>query len=64
MLKSTNTRRPVDLTGQQSRRRPDPGERDAPKLPAFLNALLDTGLEAERFIEPPPPVPANLLWRL
>ena len=33
------------------------------KLPAFLNALLDAGLEAERFIEPPPPVPAHRLWR-
>ena len=33
------------------------------KLPAFLNALLDAGLEAERFIEPPPPVPMHLLWR-
>ena len=33
------------------------------KLSAFLNALPDAGLEAERFIEPPPPVPAHLLWR-
>jgi len=33
------------------------------KLSTFLNALLDAGLEAERFIEPPPPVPTHLLWR-
>jgi SAM-dependent methyltransferase len=33
------------------------------KLSTFLNALLDAGLEAERFIEPPAPVPAFLLWR-
>ncbi|MGD0685979.1 MAG: methyltransferase domain-containing protein [Streptosporangiaceae bacterium] len=33
------------------------------KLSTFLNALLDAGLEAERFVEPPAPVPAYLLWR-
>lgn len=33
------------------------------KLSTFLNALLDAGLEAERFIEPPAPVPMFLLWR-
>jgi len=33
------------------------------KLSTFLNALLDAGLEAERFVEPPGPVPMYLLWR-
>lgn len=33
------------------------------KLSTYLNALLDAGLEAERFIEPPAPVPTYLLWR-
>jgi SAM-dependent methyltransferase len=33
------------------------------KLSTVLNALLDAGLEAERFIEPPAPVPTFLLWR-
>ena len=33
------------------------------KLSTFLNALLDAGLDAERFVEPPAPVPAFLLWR-
>lgn len=33
------------------------------KLSTFLNALLDAGLDAERFVEPPAPVPAYLLWR-
>jgi len=33
------------------------------KLSTFLNALLDAGLDAERFVEPPTPVPAYLLWR-
>ena len=33
------------------------------KLSTFLNALVDSGLEAERFIEPPAPVPTFLLWR-
>ena len=33
------------------------------KLSTFLNALLDAGLEAERFVEPPAPVPTFLLWR-
>jgi SAM-dependent methyltransferase len=33
------------------------------KLSTILNALLDAGLEAERFVEPPAPVPAYLLWR-
>jgi SAM-dependent methyltransferase len=33
------------------------------KLSTFLNALLDAGLEAERFAEPPAPVPTYLLWR-
>jgi SAM-dependent methyltransferase len=33
------------------------------KLSTFLNALLDAGLEAERFVEPPAPVPLYLLWR-
>jgi SAM-dependent methyltransferase len=33
------------------------------KLSTFLNALLDAGLVAERFIEPPAPVPTYLLWR-
>jgi SAM-dependent methyltransferase len=33
------------------------------KLSTFLNALLDAGLEAERFIEPPAPLPLFLLWR-
>jgi SAM-dependent methyltransferase len=33
------------------------------KLSAYLNALLDAGLEAECFVEPPAPVPTYLLWR-
>ncbi len=33
------------------------------KLSTYLNALLDAGLEAERFAEPPAPVPTYLLWR-
>jgi len=33
------------------------------KLSTVLNALLDAGLEAERFVEPPAPVPTFLLWR-
>jgi SAM-dependent methyltransferase len=33
------------------------------KLSTFLNALLDAGLEPERFAEPPAPVPTYLLWR-
>jgi SAM-dependent methyltransferase len=33
------------------------------KLSTVLNALLDAGLEAERFAEPPAPVPTFLLWR-
>jgi len=33
------------------------------KLSTLLNALLDAGLEPERFIEPPAPVPTFLLWR-
>jgi SAM-dependent methyltransferase len=33
------------------------------KLSTYLNALLDAGLEAERFTEPPAPVPTYLLWR-
>ncbi len=33
------------------------------KLSTFLNALLDAGLETERFVEPPAPVPTYLLWR-
>jgi SAM-dependent methyltransferase len=33
------------------------------KLSTFLNALLDAGLEAERFVEPPAPAPKYLLWR-
>ena len=33
------------------------------KLSTILNALLDAGLEPERFIEPPALVPTLLLWR-
>ena len=33
------------------------------KLSTVLNALRDAGLEAERFAEPPAPVPTFLLWR-
>ncbi len=33
------------------------------KLSTMLNALLEAGLAAERFAEPPAPVPAYLLWR-
>ena len=33
------------------------------KLSTVLNALLDAGLEAEFFAEPPAPVPTYLLWR-
>jgi SAM-dependent methyltransferase len=33
------------------------------KMSTYLNALLDAGLEAELFIEPPAPVPTYLLWR-
>jgi hypothetical protein len=32
------------------------------KLSTVLNALRDAGLEAERFVEPPAPVPTYLLW--
>jgi 2-polyprenyl-3-methyl-5-hydroxy-6-metoxy-1,4-benzoquinol methylase len=33
------------------------------KLSTYLNALLDAGLEAEHFAEPPAQVPTYLLWR-
>jgi hypothetical protein len=33
------------------------------KLSTFLNALLDAGLQAERYLEPPAPVPTYVLWR-
>jgi SAM-dependent methyltransferase len=33
------------------------------KLSTYLNALLAAGLNAERFVEPPAPVPTYLLWR-
>jgi SAM-dependent methyltransferase len=33
------------------------------KLSSYLNALHDAGLEAERYAEPPAPVPTYLLWR-
>jgi SAM-dependent methyltransferase len=33
------------------------------KLSTVLNALLGAGLAAERFVEPPAPVPTFLLWR-
>ena len=33
------------------------------KLSTILNALLDAGLEAEHFVEPPALVPTYLLWR-
>jgi len=33
------------------------------KLSTVVNALRDAGLEAERFAEPPAPVPTYLLWR-
>lgn len=33
------------------------------KLSTFLNALLDAGLVAERFVEQPAPAPTYLLWR-
>jgi len=33
------------------------------KLSTYLNALLDAGLEAECFVEPPALVPTYLLWR-
>ena len=33
------------------------------KLSTILNALFDAGLEAERFVGPPTPVPTFLLWR-
>jgi SAM-dependent methyltransferase len=33
------------------------------KLSTYLNALLDAGLEAELFVEPPAPVPKYLLFR-
>jgi len=33
------------------------------KLSTILNALADTGLAAECFVEPPAPVPQFLLWR-
>jgi ubiquinone/menaquinone biosynthesis C-methylase UbiE len=32
-------------------------------LSTYLNALLAAGLEAERFVEPPTPIPTYLLWR-
>src|SRR5216683_14354 len=33
------------------------------KLSTYLNGLLDAGLELERIIEPPAPIPTFLLWR-
>jgi len=33
------------------------------KLSTFLNTMLDAGLDAECFVEPPAPVPTYLLWR-
>jgi SAM-dependent methyltransferase len=33
------------------------------KLSTVLNALLEAGLDAERFVEPAAPVPTYLLWR-
>jgi SAM-dependent methyltransferase len=33
------------------------------KLSTYLNALLEAGLEAEHFVEPPAPVPTYLLFR-
>jgi SAM-dependent methyltransferase len=33
------------------------------KLSTYLNALMDAGLDAERFVEPPAPIPTYLLWR-
>ncbi len=33
------------------------------KLSTYLNALLDAGLEPDRFVEPPALVPTYLLWR-
>jgi SAM-dependent methyltransferase len=33
------------------------------KLSTVLNSLRDAGLEAERFAEPPAPVPTYLMWR-
>jgi SAM-dependent methyltransferase len=33
------------------------------KLSTFLNGLVDAGLHADRFVEPPAPVPTYLLWR-
>jgi SAM-dependent methyltransferase len=33
------------------------------KLSTYLNALLDAGLEPERFAEPPALIPTYLLWR-
>ena len=33
------------------------------KLSTYLNALLDAGLDAEHFAEPPAPVPTYLLWQ-
>ena len=33
------------------------------KLSTYLNALVDAGLRAERFVEPPAPAPTFLLWR-
>jgi SAM-dependent methyltransferase len=33
------------------------------KLSTYLNGLLDAGLELERTLEPPAPIPTFLLWR-
>lgn len=33
------------------------------KLSTVVNTLVDAGLEAERFVEPPAPIPTYLLWR-
>jgi len=33
------------------------------KLSTVVNTLVDVGLEAERFVEPPAPIPTYLLWR-
>jgi hypothetical protein len=32
-------------------------------LSTVVNTLVDAGLEAERFVEPPAPIPTYLLWR-
>jgi hypothetical protein len=57
------SRSPADLAGHSPDGVRTPVGATHRKLSTFLNALRDAGLEAERFVEPPAPVPTYLLWR-